>query len=136
MRKYWQKFSVLAKSSSFMSIKQKRILLEFFIVSNFNFCTLLWIFLGGGVINKISNLYEILQSIVYNNMNSSFKDLLKTDNLHAVHQKSTQSLAMQSFKVIENPLNSIISVLLQTRKMTNNTMQSTGFASSFGLNSL
>lgn len=87
----------------------------------------------------VGQVISILLSIVNKNMNSSSKDLLKTDNFTA-HQKKPRSLAIHLFKVIKNPLNAVISGLLQTKKITNNIMQQTGFSSSyvntsrFGLN--
>ena len=87
----------------------------------------------------VGQVISILLSIVNKNMNSSSKDLLKTDNFTA-NWKKPRSLAIHLFKVIKNPLNAIISGLLQTKKIANNIMQQTGFSSSyvntsrFGLN--
>ena len=69
------KNSVLARSSNFMSIKQRRVLMKPFIESQFGYCPLIWMFHGRGVNDKINHLHE--RSLRVKDNNSSFKELLK-----------------------------------------------------------
>ena len=57
-RKVGNKQSVIARLSNFMSFKQRRILLQTFIESQFVYCPLIWIFHSRRVNNKINHLHE------------------------------------------------------------------------------
>ena len=75
------KNSVIARLSNFMNIKQDRVLMKSFIESQFSYCPLIWMFHGRGINNTINHLHESSLWIVYKDKNSSFKELLKKDNL-------------------------------------------------------
>ena len=72
-KKAGKKLSVLARSSNFMNIKQRRVLMKSFIESQFGYCPLIWMFHGRGVNRKINHLHERSLRIVYKDSNSSFK---------------------------------------------------------------
>ena len=138
-----KKLSVLARLSSFMSIKQRRVLMKSFIESDFGCCPLMWMFHGRGVNNKINHLHERSLRIVYKYNNSSFKELLKKNNSFTVHHRKIQSLAIELFEVKKNLSNTIMNEILQTtRTLPYNIRLQTDFGSSFfntsrfGLNSL
>ena len=57
-RKVGSKLSVLARLSSLMSFKQRRILLKTFIESQFRYCPLVWMFHNRRVNNKVNHLHE------------------------------------------------------------------------------
>ena len=52
------KLSVLARLSNFRSFRQRRILLKTFIVSQFRYCLLIWMFHSRRENNKINHLHE------------------------------------------------------------------------------
>ena len=75
-RKAGNKRSVLAALSSFMSFKQRRILLKTFAESQFRYCPLIWLFYSRRVNNKIHHLHDCSICIVYRDNYSSYVDLL------------------------------------------------------------
>ena len=99
-------------------------------------------FYGKGVNNKINHLLECSLRIVYKDINSSFKDLLKKGNSFTVHHRNIKSLAIELFKVKENLSSRIMNDILQTRTLAYDLTKQTDFARSFvntscfGLNSL
>ena len=137
-----KKLSVLARLSTLMSIKLRRVLMKSFTESQFGYCPLIWLFHGRGVNNKINHLHEHSLHIVYKDNSSSFKELSKKNNSFKVHIRSIQSLAIGLFKVKENLSNTIMIDILQTRALPYNLRSQTDFARSFvnashfGLNSL
>ena len=88
-------------------------------------------FYGRGVNNKISNLLERPLRIVYKDSNSSFKELLKKDNLFTVHHRNIKSLAIELFKVKENLANTIMNDILQTKTLPYNLRTKKDFVRSF-----
>ena len=141
-KKAGKNLSVLARLSNFMSIKQSRVLIKSFVESQFGCCSLIWMFHGTEVNNKINHLHKHSHRIVYKDNNSSFKDLLMKDNSFTVRYRNIQWPAIKLFKVKENLSNTIMNDTLQTRTLTHNLMSQTDFArnfvntSCFGLNSL
>ena len=106
-KKAVRKLAVLARSSTFMSFKQKRNLMKTFVESQFQFCLLIWMFHSRKVNSKINHLQERSSRIVYNDYITSFEDLLKIDNSFKIHHKNIRSLAIELFKVkkgIANPI--------------------------------
>ena len=106
-KKAVRKLAVLARSSTFMSFKQKRILMKTFVESQFRYCLLIWMFHSRKVNSKINHLQERSLRIVYNDYITSFEDLLKIDNSFKIHHKNIRSLAIELFKVkkgIANPI--------------------------------
>ena len=98
-KKAVRKLAVLARSSTFMSFKQKRILMKTFVESQFRYCLLIWMFHSRKVNSKINHLQERSLRIVYNDYITSFEDLLKIDNSFEIHHKNIRSLAIELFKV-------------------------------------
>ena len=88
MQKAGKNLSVLARLSNFMSIKQRRVLMKSFIVSQFGYCPLIWMFHGTGVNNKINRLHKRSLRIVYKDSNSSFKDLLEDNSFTVYHRNN------------------------------------------------
>ena len=68
-----------------------------FIESQFGYCSLIWMFHGYGLNNKINRFQERPLRIVYKDNNSSLKDLLKKDNSFTVHHRNIQLLTIELF---------------------------------------
>ena len=141
-KKAGRKLAVLARSSKFMSFKQKRILMKTFVESQFGYCPLIWMFRSWKVNSKISHLQQRSLRIVYNDYMISFEDLLKKDNSFKIHYKNIQSLAIELFKVEKGIANPILCDIFPLRSIDYNLKSQTDFSvisvntTSFGLNSL
>ena len=101
-RKAGEKLSVLARLSNFTCTNKKKVLMKAFIESQFGYCPLIWMFHSRGANNKITHLHERSLRIFYKDNISSFEDLLEKDRSFTIHQRNTQSLAIESFKVKRN----------------------------------
>ena len=97
-KKAGRNLAVLAGLSKITSFKQKRILMETFVESQFGYCPLIWMFYSRKVNSEINQLQERSSRIVYNDCITSFEDLLKKDNSFKIHHKNIQSLATELFK--------------------------------------
>ena len=64
-----------------------------FIESQFNYCSLIWMFHSREINNKINNLHERALHITYKDTESSFEELLVKDNSvsmrHKKHSKTS-----------------------------------------------
>ena len=98
-RKASQKLLALSRIAKYISEDEKRMLFKSFIISQFNYCPIVWMCHGRGLNNKINNIHERALRIVYQDKKSSFETLLKRDKSTSIHVKNLQHLATELFKV-------------------------------------
>ena len=98
-RKASQKLLALSTIAKFISESKNRTLFKSFIISQFNYCPIVWMCHRRGLNNKINNIHERALRIVYHDKISSFKILLKRDKSTSIYMKKLQYLATELFKV-------------------------------------
>ena len=72
-------------------LEKRRILIETFVESQFNYCPLIWM-LHSRTLNNRINRYQ--ESIVYSDYKLSFNILLGKDGSFSIHNRNIQSLAI------------------------------------------
>ena len=85
-----------------MALNQRRLIMRAFINSQFNYCPLVWMFCSRKINHKINRIHERALRTVYNDVDSSFEELLLKDNAVTVHIKNIQALAIEIYKVVNN----------------------------------
>ena len=70
-RKASQKLQALSRIAKYFSQDKKRILFKSFIISQFNYCPIVWMCHERGLNNKINNIHERALGIVYQDKTSS-----------------------------------------------------------------
>ena len=98
-RKTSQKLHALSRISKYISGDEKRLLFKLFIVSQSNYCPIVWMCHGRDLNNKINNLHERALRTVYQVKKSSFETLLNDDKSVSIHVKNLQYLTTEIFKV-------------------------------------
>ena len=74
-----QKLHGLSRVGNYMTLKQRKIILGSFIVSQFGYCPLVWMFHSREINNRINKIHERSLRIAYQDHKSSFEALLKKD---------------------------------------------------------
>ena len=69
-----QKIHVLSRITSYMSLNKWRLLVKTFVLSQFNYCPLIWMFHSRRLINKINNVHEKALRMVYSDYKSTFRN--------------------------------------------------------------
>ena len=72
-----QKLHALARCAKYMSTEKRHTLFKAFVVSQFNYCPLLWMFHTRELNSRINSLHEKALRLIYQNRNLSFDELLK-----------------------------------------------------------
>lgn len=104
----------------YVNVAKKRLLMNLFFASQFNYCPSVWMCHHCSVNNKINCLHEWCLPIVYSDSGSSFEDLLDKDNSVPLHVKNEQSLAIEMLKKTKTCLSEYwtaflkIEIMLQT----------------------
>ena len=93
-KKASQKLHALARVSNLMSIKQRKIIMNAFIHSQFSNCPLVWMCHSRTIHSLINNIHERSLRIVYNDNISSFTQLLERSGSVSIHHRNLQALDM------------------------------------------
>ena len=87
--------------------------MKLFIISQFGYCPLIWMFYSRTLNNKINSIHERALRITYNDRKSSFEKLLRKDNTVSIHHRNLQVLATEIFKIKNNIAPKIINEIFQ-----------------------
>ena len=94
-----REINALARIAPFININKRRIFMNSFFRSQFNYCPLIWMCHSRTNNRKINRLHERCLRIIYYEKQSSFIKLLEKDNSVSIHQRNLQILAIEMFKV-------------------------------------
>ena len=99
-RKANQILHALCRIAKYIFKNKKRMLLKFFIISQFNYCPIVWISHDRVLNNNITNIHERALRIAFQDKKSSFETLLKCYKSESCYLKNLQYLATVVFEVI------------------------------------
>ena len=93
-----QKLHAPARASAYMPEEKTRIVMKAFIMSQFSYCPLIWMFHDRRVHAIINHIRERALRIAYQDRTSSFEELLITDNSVSIHQRNLQLLVTEIYR--------------------------------------
>ena len=85
-KKASQKLHALARILNFMDLVKS--LVKAFIISRFNYCPLIWMFLSKQLNNRINKIQEGAIRLVYKDKKLIFNNLWKLDNSVTIYQRN------------------------------------------------
>ena len=97
-----RKLTALTRITNLLSIEKRKILINSFVDSQFNYGKLIWMFHSRKLNSKINRLQERSLRIIYDDDKSSFEELLKKDGSVTIHHRNIQALAIEMYKVRNN----------------------------------
>ena len=110
-----RKINALARIAPLTNINKRRILMNSFFRSQFNYCPLMWMCHSRSNNRKLNRLHERCSRIIYNDKQSSFIKLLEKDNSLSIHRRNLPILAIEKFKVSNGlspvPVNDIFKLI-------------------------
>ena len=96
------KLHALARISKFLTDQQRIILMKSFVISQFNYCPITWMYCQRQSNNLINKIHERALRIAYNDYTSDFDNLLSRDDSVTIHQRNIQALAIEIHKNLNN----------------------------------
>ena len=93
---------MLQRIITFLSEETRLLVFESFVRSNFNYCPIIWHFCSKVNTEKLEKLQYRGLKIVYNCYESSYEELLTTANLPTLHLGRLRTIALETYKCINN----------------------------------
>ena len=112
-KKVGKKLHDLARVIKYMSTNQAQLLMRSFIMSQFSYCPLIYMYHSREINNQINKLHKRVFRLVYNNKSSSFRELLERDKSVIIHERSIQVLLTEIFKVKSGVASGIITEIFK-----------------------
>ena len=99
-----RQLNALKRLTNYLEEKEKRILVNSFILCHFNYCPLVWLFCNKKSKNKIEKINERALRIIHTDYSLNYNDLLKKDEDTTIHINMIRNLALEVYKTL-NKLN-------------------------------
>ena len=93
--------NVLKRLKSSIGFKEKKILVQSFIYSNFDYCPLVWYFSSSKSLQKIEKLQERALRLLHNDHTSSYNDLLSKSDKCTMLISRQRTLCIEIFKTVK-----------------------------------
>ena len=97
-----QKLHALGRIVHYMHFEKRRSLMKAFVIYQFNYCPLIWMFHNRALNNRINKIHERALRLVCQNKNLSFSELLELDNAVTIHHRNLQVLVTEILKIKNN----------------------------------
>ena len=107
--------NMFSRITPYMNLTKRKLLMNSFFTSRFNYCPLVWMCHNRTINNKINCLHERCLRIIYNDNKSSFQELLDKDKGVTIHIRNVRALAVEMFKVSNNYSTSLMSEIFDKR---------------------
>ena len=101
-KKVGSKLFALARIAGYMDTNKLRILLRAFVISQYQYSPLVWIFHSRHLNNKITRIHERTLRIAYKDYQSNFNIPLENDCSVSIHIKNLQTLKNEMHKTKQN----------------------------------
>ncbi len=85
-----------------MGEKEKKIIVNSFILCHYNYCPLIWMLCSKGRQDKLEKINERALRLAYSDYSSSYDDLLTKSKESTVHVQSIRILALEVYKTLNN----------------------------------
>ena len=92
------KISAFSRLNNYISREQALTICNAVILSNFNYCPLIWLFCGKGANKEIDRTHKRALRILYKDYESSFETLLTRSGSFKIHVKNLQKLMTEIYK--------------------------------------
>ena len=106
----------LVRLKSFLANEERKVLINTFVLSNFNYCPLVRMLTNAKSVHKIESIQKSALRFMLNDYESSYEDLLKKSGNPSMKLRRTGSLCIEIYKIITNLNPEFMKNLLKVRK--------------------
>ena len=116
------KLNTLVRLKRFLGNEERKALINSFVLSNFNYCPVVWILTNMKSVHKIEAIQKRALHFMLNDYDSSYEDFLKKSGNPSLNPRRTKSLCIEIYKTINNLNPEFMKNLFKVRK-TNRTQK-------------
>ena len=108
--------NALMRLRRFLGLEDRKALIQSFVLSNFNYCPLVWMLSSVKFLNKIENLQKRALRFMLSDYKSSYDELLRLPGSCAINVRLKRSLCVEIYKTLNDLNPSFMREIFQTRK--------------------
>ena len=99
------KVKAFSRVVRYLEPQKASLLYNSFMLTNFNYCPLIWTFCGKTTIDKVNSVHKHALRVLLNEYTSSFEELLHTKEEVTIHERNLQKLMLEVYRCMtaENP---------------------------------
>ena len=95
-----RQLNVLQRLKSSLDYDSRMVIYKSFIISNFNYCPVVWLFTSKSALSKLENIQKRALRFVLNDYETDYNDLLTKANLPGIKTMTLRQLAIEVYKSI------------------------------------
>ena len=92
------KVKAFSRVVRYLEPQKASLLYNSFILTNFNYCPLIWMFCGKTINDKVNSVHKRALRVLLNDYNSSFEELLHRNEEVTIHEKNLQKLILEVYR--------------------------------------
>ena len=108
--------NALIRLRRFLGIEERKALIQSFVLSNFNYCPLVWMLSSVKSLNKIENLQKRALRFMLSDYESSYDELLRLSGSCAINVRLKRNLCVEIYKTLNDLNPSFMREIFETRK--------------------
>ena len=120
-----KRLNALARTTNYVELPKRRILMNAFFKAQCNYCPAVWMFRNRSLNKKINRLHERCLRIIYNDKHSNFEELLVKDNSVSIHHHNIHTLGIEMYKVANGMSPEIMNDIFKLRENTHYNLRHT-----------
>ena len=109
--------NALKRLAKFLNFSQRKVLAQSFVLSNFNYCPLIWHFCLANDLHKMEQIQERTLRFVHADYASSYATLLQESKSCTLELRRVRSICIEVYKVLNNISPPYMSQLFRTNKL-------------------
>ena len=107
--------NALIRLKTFLNFEVKKVLINSYFYSNFNYCPLVWMFSSAKSVNKVESLQKRALCFLYNRYDCSYETLLELAGKSTMSVGRFRNLCIEIYKTINNINPSFMKDIFQLR---------------------
>ncbi len=117
-KKAARKINVMYCFKGVFDLKERQIIYNIFILSNFNYCPIIWHFCGKTCTKRIEDIQERVLRFMFNDKTSTYSSLLEKNNYRTLHIRHIKEIASDVFKSLNNLNPTFMNKMFQMKDIT------------------
>ena len=103
-----RQLNVLQRLKGSLDFDSRMVIYKSFIISNFNYCPVVWLFTNKSSLSKLENIQKRALRFVLNDYESDYNDLLTKANVLGIKIMTLRQLAIEVYKSVTKSTQSIL----------------------------